>query len=102
MKPHHLTIGSIGCFVLFSVAELEIYPFFLSFPIVIIKNPRGETNFHITTRAKNLKIMVIPRDPITLSEDNWGVQSPPKRKVFRFHETILSFGEPGSLGDRNL
>ena len=24
--------------------------------------------------------------------------SPPKRKVFRFHETILSFGEPGSLG----
>ena len=25
-------------------------------------------------------------------------QSPPKRKVFRFHETILSFGEPGSLG----
>ena len=26
-----------------------------------------------------------------------GVQSHPKRKVFRFHETILSFGEPGSL-----
>ena len=26
-----------------------------------------------------------PRDPITLSEDDWGVQSPPKRKVFRFH-----------------
>ena len=39
-----------------------------------------------------------PRDPITLSEDDWGVQSPPKRKVFRFHETILRFGEPGSLG----
>ena len=32
------------------------------------------------------------------SEDDWGVQSPPQRKVFRFHETILSFGEPGSLG----
>ena len=27
----------------------------------------------------------LPRDPITLSEDDWGVQSPPKRKVFRFH-----------------
>ena len=39
-----------------------------------------------------------PRDPITLSDDDWGVQSPPKRKVFRFYETILSFGEPGSLG----
>ena len=25
--------------------------------------------------------------------------SPPKRIVFRFHETILSFGEPGSLGE---
>ena len=30
--------------------------------------------------------MTIPRDPMTtLSEDDWGVQSPPKRKVFRFH-----------------
>ncbi len=28
---------------------------------------------------------IYPRDPITLSEDNWGVQSPPKCKVFRFH-----------------
>ena len=26
-----------------------------------------------------------PRDPITLSDDDWGLQSPPKRKVFRFH-----------------
>ena len=33
-----------------------------------------------------------------MSDDDWGVQSPPKRKVFRFHETILRFGEPGSLG----
>ena len=32
----------------------------------------------------------IPRDPITLSNDDWGVKSPPKRKVFWFHETILS------------
>ena len=38
----------------------------------------------------------IPRDPITLSEDDWGVKSPPKRRLCRFHETILSFGEPGS------
>ena len=29
-----------------------------------------------------------PRDPITLSEDDWGVQSPPKRKVFRLGCTI--------------
>ena len=34
-------------------------------------------------------IDIFPRDPITLSDDDWGVQSPPKRKVFRFHETIL-------------
>ena len=25
--------------------------------------------------------------------------SPPKCKIFRFHETILRFGEPGSLGN---
>ena len=33
-----------------------------------------------------------------LSENDWGVQkSPPKRIVYCFfHETILSFGEPGS------
>ena len=32
------------------------------------------------------------------SDDDWGVQSLPKRKVFRLHETILRFGEPGPLG----
>ena len=39
--------------------------------------------------ATNRESSLGPRDPITLSEDDWGVQSPPKRKVFRFHETIL-------------
>ena len=34
------------------------------------------TNNHLTS---------FPRDPITLSVDHWGVQSPPNRKVFRFH-----------------
>ena len=37
-----------------------------------------------------------PRDPITLPDDDWGVQSPPKCKVFRFHchsHTVI-----GSLG----
>ena len=28
---------------------------------------------------------ICPRDPITMSEDDWGVQSSPKRTVFRFH-----------------
>ena len=37
-----------------------------------------------------------PRHPPSYCHD-WGVRSPPKRIVFRFHETILSFGEPGSL-----
>ena len=31
-----------------------------------------------------------------------GVESPPKRKVFSLNETILSFGEPGSLRKRTL
>ena len=31
-----------------------------------------------------------------------GVYSHLLRKVFRFHETILSFGEPGSLGTEKL
>ena len=31
----------------------------------------------------------IPRNPVIFSDDDWGVQSPPKRIVFRFHETIL-------------
>ena len=46
----------------------------------------------------------IPRDPNTSpcqSEDDlaWGVPFSPKRnaKIFRFHETILSFGQPASL-----
>ena len=39
-----------------------------------------------------------PRHPVIFSADDWGVQSPPKRIGFRFHETILRFGEPGSLG----
>ena len=30
-------------------------------------------------------VQTSPRDPITLSEDDWGVQSPPKRIVFWFH-----------------
>ena len=40
-----------------------------------------------------------PRDPGSPNVRGWerGVQSPPKRKMFRFHETILRFGEPGSL-----
>ena len=45
-----------------------------------------------------LFLLPFPRDPITLSKDDWGIQSPPKSEVFRFHETILRFGEPGSLG----
>ena len=39
----------------------------------------------------------VPRHPVIFSDD-WDVQSPPKCIVCRFHETILSFGEPGSLG----
>ena len=39
---------------------------------------------------------MVPRDPINLSEDDWGVQSPPKRKVFRFH--YYSQKVIGSLG----
>ena len=38
--------------------------------------------------AKRLKlsgITYVPKDPITLSADDWGVQSPPKSMVFRFH-----------------
>ena len=30
-------------------------------------------------------VICIPWDPITMSEDDWGVQPPPKRNVFRFH-----------------
>ena len=35
--------------------------------------------------ALELTNCCFPKDPITLSEDDWGVQSPPKRIVFRFH-----------------
>ena len=31
----------------------------------------------------------IPRHPVILSENDWDVQLPSKRIVFRFHETIL-------------
>ena len=38
------------------------------------------------------RILPFP-NPITLSKDDWGLQSPPKRKVFRFHETVLRLGD---------
>ena len=38
---------------------------------------------------------------VIFSDDDWGIQSPSKGIVFRFHETILSFGDPGSLGILN-
>ena len=39
------------------------------------------------------------RDPITWSKDDEGVSNHlQNEKNLRFHETILSFGEPGSLG----
>ena len=34
-------------------------------------------------------LITIRRHPIILSENDWGVQSPSKRKKNRFHETIL-------------
>ena len=46
-------------------------------------------------------IIVRRRDPITLSEDDWGAQSPPKRKVFRFHKAIGCLGKQVS-NDKNL
>ena len=30
-------------------------------------------------------IKLFPRDPITLSDDDWGVQSPPQQDIFSFH-----------------
>ena len=47
-----------------------------------------------------------PRNPVIFSVDDWGVQSPPKRKVFRFHyhsEKVigsLGFVYPVILGER--
>ena len=41
------------------------------------------------------------KDPITLSEDDWGVQPPPKRKVFRFHKVIGCLGKQVS-NDKKL
>ena len=39
---------------------------------------------------------------VIFSADDVGCpSSPPKCIAFRFHETILSFGEPGSLGHRD-
>jgi len=43
-------------------------------------------------------IVYSPRHPVILSENDWGVQLSPKPIVLRFHDTIRSFGVPGSLG----
>ena len=37
----------------------------------------GETMF----RMNNSDILHIPRDPITLSKDDWDVQSPPQQSI---------------------
>ena len=46
----------------------------------------------------------IPRDPGSLCQrmSKGCPSSPPKHKVLRLHETILSFGEPGSLGHEHF
>ena len=47
-------------------------------------------------------ISYIPRDPIPLSEDRLGCRITSKnRKVFRFHAPILSFNDPGFVGQDN-
>ena len=52
---------------------------------------------------QNMEVVrfAVPRDPIILSEDDWGVQSPPKRIVFRFHyhsqKVIGSLGSVSSI-----
>ena len=40
-------------------------------------------------RFLGLYACLFPRNPVTFSENDWDVQSPPKWMVFRFHETIL-------------
>ena len=78
------------------------------FPKIEEKNPKirenpirngwfgGYTYFWKHPYITNIHIYV-PMHPVIFS-DNRDVQSPPKCIVCRFHETILSFGEPGSLG----
>ena len=61
-------------------------------------NPLKNRPFATHEKKKTEKQQSSPRHPVILSADDWGVQSPPKRIVFRFHETILRFDEPGSLG----
>ena len=50
-------------------------------------DPQYQIGFSLKRMVFDSK--TFPRDPITLSEDDWGVQSPPKRKAFRFHAPIL-------------
>ena len=46
---------------------------------------RYELNSIMKKKQTHRGFFYNPRYPITLSDDDWGVQSPPKRKVFMFH-----------------
>ena len=53
------------------------------------------------SKSTMLMAFTIPRHPVIFSADEQGVSFITETKrmgSFRFHETILSFGEPGSLG----
>ena len=53
------------------------------------------------TRSYHDLSLEIQLYPITLSEDGWGVQSPPKRKVFRFHYHSQKVSQDPSGNGRN-
>ena len=70
------------------------YPFTISW-LLTINWFNQSHKIHVTgIFTDSFHYIPFPRHPIILSDDDWGVQSPPKPIVFRFHETILSFGEP--------
>ena len=41
----------------------------------------GHVSFREGTKTKKRCVMCFPRDPITLSDDDWGIQSPPQQGI---------------------
>ena len=62
--------------------------FFTTKKETVLNNDNIGTKIHYFPIVQKELYFSFPRDPITVLEEDWGVQSSPKRKVLRFHETI--------------
>ncbi len=92
----------VSCYVCLFAAFMFFQKYLSKCPFSRWKNKKEVESIHQTVIcvAQMMRYPVYPKDPeVPCKRMSFrGTITETKRKVCRFHETILSFGEPGSLG----